>query len=49
MVDVIIKNVDEEVKRKALFVVRAKGSNLSETVRKVLEQEAREFEKYIGG
>lgn len=42
-----IKNLDEETKRKAVIVVKAKGSSLSEEVRKALEKVASEYEKYV--
>lgn len=40
-----VKNVDEEIKRKAIFVVNAKGSSLSEEIRKAIETIASEYEK----
>lgn len=37
--------VNEEYKRKTIFVLKAKGSNLSEEVRKMLEKYAKEFDE----
>ena len=42
-----IKNLDDEARKKALFVVKAKGSSLSEEVRKAIENIANEYEDYI--
>lgn len=42
-----IKNLDDETRRKALFVVKAKGTSISEEVRKTIENIANEYEKYI--
>lgn len=42
-----IKNLDDEARRKALFVVKAKGSSLSEEVRKAIDNIANEYDKYI--
>lgn len=41
-----IKNLDEETKRKASVVVKAKNSSLSEEIRKAIEEIASEYEKY---
>ena len=42
-----IKNLDDEARKKALIVVKAKGSSLSEEVRKAIENIANEYEDYI--
>ena len=36
---------DEETKKKAIFVLKAKGKTLSEEVRKMTEQLAKEYDK----
>lgn len=47
MGNIVVKNVDEEIKRKAVFVLQCKDKNLSEAVRDMLQKNASEFEKYI--
>jgi antitoxin component of RelBE/YafQ-DinJ toxin-antitoxin module len=41
--------VDKDTKVKASFVLKCKGSNISEAVKKMLEKEAKQFEKYSKG
>jgi antitoxin component of RelBE/YafQ-DinJ toxin-antitoxin module len=41
--------VDKDTKVKASFVLKCKGSNISEAVKKMLEKEAKQFEKYTKG
>lgn len=45
MEDIVVKNVDAEDKRKAMFVLKTDGKNLSEAVREMLKKYAKEFEK----
>lgn len=45
MADINIKNVDKEKKRKTIFVLGAKGKDLSTEVRKMLDKYADEFDK----
>lgn len=40
--------IDEETKRKASFVLKCKGKNISEAVRELLEKYAEEFDKKYG-
>ena len=40
-----VRNVDPEKKRKAVFVLKCKGQNLSEAVREMTEQLAKEFDE----
>lgn len=39
-----VENVNEEYKNKTMFVLKAKGSTLSEEVRKMTEKYAAEFD-----
>lgn len=41
--------IDKDTKIKASFVLKCKGSNISEAVKKALEKEASQFEKYTRG
>ena len=43
--DIIVKNVDLETKRKAVFVLHCKGKSISDAVREMLKKEASQFEK----
>ena len=45
MAAINVDNVNEECKRKAMFVLKAKGSTLSEEVRKMTEKYAKEFDE----
>lgn len=45
MAVIVVDNVNEEQKRKAMFILKAKGSTLSEEVRKMTEKYAKEFDK----
>lgn len=45
MADMNIKDVDEVKKRKAIFYLNSKGSDLSTEVRKMLDKYAKEFDK----
>lgn len=45
MADMNIKDVDEVKKRKAIFYLNSKGSDLSTEVRKMLDKFAKEFDK----
>lgn len=47
MADANIKNIDKEQKRKALFYLSCKGSNLSIEVKKMIEKYAEEYDKSI--
>lgn len=49
MADMNIKDVDREQKRKALFYLNCKGSNLSIEVKKMIEKYAEEYEKMQKG
>lgn len=40
--------IDEETKRKAAFILKGKGQNVSEAVREFLEEYAKEFDKKYG-
>ena len=40
--------IDEETNRKASFVLKCKGKNISEAVRELLEKYAKEFDKKYG-
>ena len=40
--------IDEDTKRKASFVLKCKGKNISEAVREMLEEHAKEFDKKYG-
>lgn len=46
MSDIIVKNVDAETKRNAVYVLACKGKNLSDAVREMLAKYAEEFNKY---
>lgn len=45
MADINIKNVDKEIKRKAIFYLGTKGKDLSTAVREMLYKYAKEFDK----
>lgn len=45
MAAINVDGVNEEYKRKTIFVLKAKGSTLSEEVRKMTERYAREFDR----
>ena len=47
MENIVVKNVDKETKRKAVFVLQCKGMNISDAVREMLDKEASKFEKLI--
>lgn len=49
MADINVKNVDREQKRKTLFVLNCKGSDLSKEVKKMLEKYAEEYDKMNKG
>lgn len=40
--------IDNDTKRKAMFVVKCKGSTISEEVRKMCEKYAKEFDEKYG-
>ena len=40
--------IDEETKRKASFVLKCKGKNISEAVRELLDEYAKEFDNKYG-
>lgn len=42
-----IKNIDDEKYRKTLFVLKAKGSNFAQEVKKMCEEYAEEFDKMM--
>lgn len=42
-------NIDNETKNRALFVLSTKGSSLSKEVQKIIEENAKEFEKIAKG
>lgn len=48
MSDILIKNVNKEIKIKASFVLKTKGSNLTQAVKDMLEEQAKEFDKLKG-
>lgn len=41
-------NIDLEIKKKGIFVLKAKGSSLASEVKKLLEENAKEYEKLKG-
>lgn len=43
--DVLIRNVNYESKRKAMFVLKAQGKDLSTAVREMCDRLAKEFDK----
>ena len=45
--DINVKGINSEIKRKAMFVLKCKRTDLSKEIKKVLEENAKEFEKYI--
>lgn len=45
--DMIIKNIDKDIKLKAGFVAKAKGSNLTEILRQKIDELAKEYDKKI--
>ena len=45
MADINVKGVNKDKKRKALFYLSCKGSNLSIEVKKLIDKYAEEFEK----
>ena len=40
--------IDEETKRKATFVLKCKGKNISEAIREALQEYSEEFDKKYG-
>lgn len=40
--------IDPDTKRKAAFVLKCKGKNISEAVREMLDEYAKEFDKKYG-
>lgn len=47
MADIIAKNIDDNKKRKAIFVLNCKGKDLSKMVRETIDKLAQEYdEKY---
>ena len=40
-----VRNVDKEQKRKAIFILSTKGKTLSDAVREMVEQYAKEFDQ----
>ncbi len=47
--DVLIKNVNYEAKRKAMFVLKSQGKDLSVAVRELCDKLAKEFDKMNKG
>lgn len=45
MEDIHVTNVNGEEKRKAMFVLKAKGTDLSTAIKKLVKQYAEEFDK----
>lgn len=45
MASITIANVDEEKKRKTVFILSTKGKDLSQAVREMLDKYADEFDK----
>lgn len=45
MADIIVKNINEEQKRKAVFILNSKGKTLSDAVREMVEKYSKEYEK----
>lgn len=45
MADIIVKNIDEEKKRKTVFVLNAQGKDLSKAVREMTEKLAKEYDE----
>ena len=43
--DVFIRNVDCEAKRKAIFVLKCKGKDLSSAFREMIDKYAKEFDE----
>lgn len=48
MTEINVRNVDNEKKQKAIFVLKCKGSDLSTEVRKMVDQLAKEFDQKKG-
>jgi len=46
---VIVNGVNSESKRKAMYVLKCKGKDLSTAVREMCEKLAKEFDKMNGG
>lgn len=47
MSDIITKNIDDNKKRKAVFVLKCKGKDISKAVREMIDKLAQEYdEKY---
>ena len=40
--------IDSEIKRKAMFVLKSRGSNLSKEVRQMTDELAKEFDEKYG-
>lgn len=47
MGNMFVKNIDKETKRKALFVLSTKGKTMSDAVREVIQEYAKEFDEII--
>lgn len=45
MADIIVKNVDNTQKLKAIFILKSKGKNLSDAVREMIDKYAREYDQ----
>ena len=43
--NILVLNVDKEAKRKAMFVLRSKGKDLSTAVREMCDKYAKEFDE----
>ena len=43
--DILIKNVNTEIKRKAMFVLKSKGKTLTQAVRDMCDKLASEFDE----
>jgi hypothetical protein len=44
---ITVQGINSERKAKALFVIKCQGKTLSEEVRKLIEEKAEQFEKYV--
>lgn len=48
MSDISVKNVNDEIKLKASFVLKCKGKSLTQAIKEFLEEQAKEFDKMRG-
>lgn len=46
---VLVRKVNSESKRKAMFVLKCKGKDLSTGIREAIDKWAKEFDKMNGG